>query len=144
MLVYLAAFLLRDGESLLQVAREHDTSMLLGNLIVDEAQRSAVVRPEVITDAFYGDCSDEDVALARTLLQPEALAPFATPITISDARFGRVPRIYIECLRDKAVPPQFQRRMYTDQPCQRVLSIDCDHSPFFSRPDELAAHLLSL
>jgi len=29
-------------------------------------------------------------------------------------------------------------------PCQRIMSMDTDHSPFFSAPDELTAHLLAL
>jgi hypothetical protein len=29
-------------------------------------------------------------------------------------------------------------------PCQEVISMDTDHSPFFSAPDELTGHLLSL
>jgi hypothetical protein len=34
--------------------------------------------------------------------------------------------------------------MHRSQPCDPVLQIDTDHSPFFSRPSELAAHLLIL
>jgi hypothetical protein len=47
------------------------------------------------------DCSDEDVTLAGTLLAPEALAPAVTPIHVTEECFGRVPRVYIECLHDK-------------------------------------------
>jgi hypothetical protein len=31
--------------------------------------------------------------------------------------------------------------MYTALACDSVLTLDTDHSPFLSRPDELAAHL---
>jgi hypothetical protein len=34
--------------------------------------------------------------------------------------------------------------MYTALPCRKVLSLDADHSAFFSRPAELVSHLLSL
>ena len=40
-LVYLAAFLLRNGESLLQVVQEDGTSMVLPNLVMAEDQSSA-------------------------------------------------------------------------------------------------------
>ena len=143
-LVYLAAFLLRDGQAIMQILQEDTISLVRPNLVVSEDQVSATVREEAIREIFYGECSDEDVALARSLLQPEALAPIATPVHVTDANFGRVPRVYVECRRDKALAPAVQQKMYTPLPCQRVMSIEKDHSCFFSAPEELTAHLLSL
>ena len=31
--------------------------------------------------------------------------------------------------------------MYTAQPCKEILSLHTSHSPFFSAPEELVAHL---
>jgi len=59
-------------------------------------------------------------------------------------RAGRVPRIYIQCLRDRVLPIDGQRAMQQAVGCERILTIDTDHSPFLSRPGELADHLLSL
>jgi hypothetical protein len=64
-----------------------------------------------------------------------------TPLRLSDAGFGAIRRVYVELLDDRAVTPQLQRRMYTNVPCEEVRSIDASHSAYFSRPDELAAHL---
>src|SRR6516162_10150914 len=143
-LVYLAAFLLRDGQAIMQILQEDTISLVRPNLVMSEDQVSATVREEATREVFYGECSDEDVALARSLLQPEALAPIATPVHVTDANFGRVPRVYVECRRDKALAPAVQQKMYTPLPCQRVMSIEKDHSCFFSAPEELTAHLLSL
>jgi hypothetical protein len=84
------------------------------------------------------------VALARLCIQPEPTVPLATPVKLTDANFGRVPRVYVECLRDRAGPISLQRKMQAASPCQRVLALDTDHSPFLSRPDELAALLAGL
>jgi pimeloyl-ACP methyl ester carboxylesterase len=143
-LVYLAAFLLRQGESLLQVVQEDGGSMVLPNLVMAENQSSATVRQASLKDVFYGECSEEDIALACLLLAPEAMAPLATPISVSQSNFGRVLRVYIECLRDRAIPPTLQKKMYTALPCQKVISTDTDHSPFFSAPEALVTHLLSV
>ena len=143
-LVYLTAFLLRNGESLLQVAQGDTEALVLSNLIMADDGSHATVRDEAIREAFYGDCSDEDVALAKSLLVPQAVAPFAAPVSTTEERFGLVPRVYIECLSDRAISPSVQRRMYGALPCQKVISMDTDHSPFFSAPRELAAHLMSL
>ena len=143
-LVYLTAFLLRDGESLLQVTARDTETLVLPNLIFADDRSHATVRDEAIKDAFYGDCSDEDVVRAKSLLVPQGAAPLAAPVSTSEERFGRIPRVYIECLRDRAISPSLQKDMYTAVPCRKVISMDTSHSPFFSAPEELVAHLTSL
>ncbi len=142
-LVYLSAFLLRNGEFLMQVAGADTEALILPNLVMANDQSSATVKDEGITEAFYADCSDEDVARAKSLLVPQAAAPFATPVKTSEKNFGRVRRVYISCLQDKAISPSLQEKMFKALPCEKVISMDTSHSPFFSAPGELAAHLLS-
>jgi len=143
-LVYLTAFLAQNGECLFDLAQQAHQSLVPPNMVMSEDKSSSTVRPDAIRDAFYGECSDDDVSLARLCLQPEPTLPLATPLEITPARFGCVPRVYVECLRDKAIVPSLQRQMYTALPCQQVLTLDTDHSPFFSRPDELTALLHGL
>src|SRR6266480_579208 len=79
-LVYLAAFLVQNGESLFQVAQTDSDSLVTPNLMVNEEQGSVTFKEGApLKDMFYGDCSDEDVARATSLLFPQALAPLATP-----------------------------------------------------------------
>jgi pimeloyl-ACP methyl ester carboxylesterase len=143
-LVYLTGNLLRNGESLLQVAQEDKQSLVAPNLIIHEGKGVATIRGNAIENTFYGDCPKEDVARARSLLSPEPLAPLATPVSVTEENFGRIPRVYIELLRDLANSPSAQKRMYTALPCRKVISMNTSHSPFFSAPEELVAHLLSL
>lgn len=143
-LVYLAGYLLRNGESMLEIAQADTESLLLANAIFSADQRSATFRPEAVREIGYGDCSDEDMALVRSLLAPQAIAPLATPLTTSADNFGRVPRVYIECLRDKTIGPATQKRMYTALPCSQVITMDTSHNPYLSDPEALANHLLSL
>ena len=144
-LVYLTAFLLRSGEMLHGSPAATDPESLVGpHMVISEDHRSATIRDESIRDAFYAQCADEHVALARALLRPEPLAPLATPLVLSDDRFGRVTRVFIECTRDRAITLAAQRLMQAALPCERTFSLDTDHSPFFSRPDELCAILSAL
>jgi hypothetical protein len=53
-------------------------------------------------------------------------------------RWGRIPRYYIECARDRAITLKLQREMQKASPCRQAFSIDTDHSPFFSAPEQLA------
>lgn len=140
LLVYLTAFLVASGEPMLQLGNE---SILMPNVIVSEDQSYTTVRADAIKEIFYDDCSDEDVALAKLLLVPQARVSLA-PLKTTEQNFGRIPRVYIECLQDKTIAPSRQKEMYTRLPCQKVISMNTSHSPFFSAPEELVAYLTSL
>jgi pimeloyl-ACP methyl ester carboxylesterase len=143
-LVYLCAFLLRDGESVGGINEHNLGTALTGNWDVDGEGKSLVLNLVGAREAFYGRCAEEDAEQALALLGPDPLAPIMTPVRTTDANFGRVPRVYIECLEDRAVVPALQKQMYTALPCEKVITMDTDHSPFYSAPSELADHLLSL
>jgi pimeloyl-ACP methyl ester carboxylesterase len=143
-LVYLAAFLLRDGESISRTMRADGSSLILPNLIVFEDGISSIVRGEALGETFYGDCTAEEVAEAAGQLRPEPALPNRTPVHVTAERFGRVPRAYIATTLDRAVPPALQQRMYTALPCDPVIAMDTAHSPFISAPASLAFHLAML
>ncbi len=143
-LVYLTALLPANGESMGQVLRRNTASVLASNFVRTADGSASTVREEALTEGFYGDCSAEDIALAKLMLTPQAVAPLKAQLQTSAANFGRIPRVYIECLRDQAHSLPFQRSVYETFPGQQVISLNTSHSPFFSAPDELAAHLAKL
>lgn len=143
-LVYVTAALLGDGKSLRQLLVDDRTSQIIPNLVVAADGHSSWVRDEALREVFYGESPDEDIALARLLVRPEARGPAGTAIHVTKENFGSVPRAYIECARDRAIPLQLQRAMQVDWPCDSVHTLDTDHSPFFSAPRQLAALLLSI
>ena len=63
-LVYLTAFLPQNGQTLLNLARQVDTSLVLPNIQFSEDGTHMSLRREAIKEALYGDCGDEDVAKA--------------------------------------------------------------------------------
>jgi len=143
--VYLTALLPQNGESLLQITQTESEFQVLPNLVVHEEQGYVTFKEGApLAEIFFGDCPDEDVARARSLLVPQAIAPMVTSVRITAGHFGRVPRVYIACLRDRAIPPPTQQRMYTTMLCHTILSMETSHSPFFSAPQQLVGHLTSL
>jgi len=143
-LVYVTAYLLQNGESMMQVYMQDTESSLGSAIIMAEDQTYMTLRDDAVKEVLYGDCSHPDVARAKSLFVPQASAPFATPVISTEENFGRIPRVYIECLRDRAISPSVQKKMYTALPCKKVISMDTSHSPFFSAPEELVTHLTSL
>jgi pimeloyl-ACP methyl ester carboxylesterase len=142
-LVYVCAFLPGNGQSLMQLADNDPDAQVLPNLHVDEEAGVCEVAEDARVACFYAECA-EDAAAAAVRLVPESLAAFATPVSVTEERAGSVRRVYVECLRDGAISIAKQREMHAARPCERVLAIDTDHSPFLSRPEELAAHLLTV
>jgi hypothetical protein len=67
-----------------------------------------------------------------------------TPVHTTAARWGSVPRAYVRTTLDRCLTPALQDHMLRALPCDPVLELAADHSPFLSRPAELADALASL
>lgn len=144
-LVYLSAFLLKDGESLFQASETDKDSALGQYLRPSEDGKTLSVLSEAVRDALCNDCSEGDIAyLSQAGGKPEPVAPMATPVRVTEARWGSVPRVYIQTLKDRTVSPAFQKRMYEASPVEKVLDLNAGHLPFLSQPEDLAQLLLSL
>jgi pimeloyl-ACP methyl ester carboxylesterase len=144
LLVYLCAFILRDGESLytfLDPTAPADSVPPKGS---SWDIPSSPVPGEGSLNNFYNGCPADSIALARARLRPQPTVPRITPISLSDERYGRIPRAYVECTDDQAVSIDLQRRMVARSPCEPVLSLPTGHSPFFAAPGKLADALASL
>jgi len=144
-LVYIAAFLNPDGCSLDDMAARIPRDPLFEAGLIPVAHGAGVrLSADSAIHACYGHCTPQDQRASAARLVTEPLRPFAEPVRISDARFGRVPRHYVECLHDRMIPIAQQRAMQAALPCASVTTLASDHSPFLSAPDELAAALLNI
>lgn len=137
-LLYLCAFLPRNGDSLSTWASQDPATMVNPSTLDVRPDGSTVFKPERVRGAFYMQCSDEDVAFAQSRLVAQSPAPTATQVATTPERWGSIPRYYIECARDRALTMKVQRAMQEVSPCRQTFSIDTDHSPFFSAPEQLA------
>jgi pimeloyl-ACP methyl ester carboxylesterase len=136
-LVYLCAFLPRNGDSLTTWASQDFESKVNPSTLQVGPDGTTIFKRECAREAFYMQCSEEDFSFAQVRLVPQSPAPISTPVETTAERWGRVPRYYIECARDQAITPALQRAMQDASPCRQRFCIDTDHSPFFSKPREL-------
>ncbi len=137
-LVYLCAYLPQDGDSLIAAAGRNAPGTSLVEPVFSEDGTTVSVTEACLRPAFYADCSDQDYAFAKARIKPMGARPTLEPVHLTPERFGRVPRHYIECLQDQAVPIDQQRAMVAASPCQSVHTLDTSHSPFLSAPGGLA------
>jgi pimeloyl-ACP methyl ester carboxylesterase len=142
-LVYLSAYLLSSGQSLLEVATSDPETAAIGQYLLLDGL-TCTIRPDMIRELIYGRCTDEDAAWAAALLVPQPLVGFTTPVQVTAQRFGKIQRFYIQCLQDRTVSPTLQQKMSTTTHCKAIFSLNTDHSPFLSAPDELAIALCQI
>lgn len=145
-LVYVAAFLPWDGVSLtdLTALPEAAGDQVQANLVVAGDPPVATLPAAAARDALFACCDDEQAAWGIAQMGPQAVAPFVEPVHLtgpgSDA-LAALPRAYVACLQDRAIPPAMQRLMLERAGCNPVLELDTDHCPWISRTEELVAAL---
>lgn len=135
-LIYVTALLVPPGKTVHDLAGAQ-TNARAGASFGNSS--AIVLSPEVAMAMFYNRCTPEDAAWAASQLCPEPAQPLATPSSVTWERWGRVPRAFIECADDRVIPLERQHMMQTVAPCDPVIRLDTDHSPFLSAPDDLAA-----
>ena len=143
-LVYLTAFLPKNGESLLSLEDRNPKPAVPPALVISETEPTALLRDDMVVPLFYHDCTESDQQFAMSHLTAQALAPLSTEVVLTEERFGSIPRVYIECTDDRAISIELQRDMHAASGVDSVISIDSSHSPFLSMPQALAEHLATL
>ena len=140
-LVYLAAFLPKDGESASQTAFR-DMPESAARAMRDSAVEGAhEFDPALAVEVFYNKCDPDVARWAVKHLRPQANRPVGAPVRLSAERWGAVPKVYVLCAQDKALPPEYQQWLCDRAPQVRQRVMDSDHSPFLSDPEGLAALL---
>ncbi len=153
-IVYLAASMPLEGRPLVeatggatkadsgggQVARLNST-IPPSALCPTEDGRLEWVDKEAGRAIFYHDCDDATVDWAVSKLTPAPPGILVEPVFLKRFWQADLPRSFIICTDDRAKPFHSSMTM-----CRRLgvlpLPIDASHSPFLSRPAELAALLV--
>jgi len=146
--VYVCGLLLRDGETLNDFIAAHIDlgvrDLVLENLVLSADGEFASFPAALAPAVFYNRCSAADAAWATAQLRLQPTRIYSSPPSLTQAAYGRVPRIYIETSYDHAVATAYQAAMVRRSPCAQVITLPSDHSPFLCMPDQLAAALLAI
>lgn len=102
-------------------------------------------------NAFYGDVATPAFQAVANLLTPdEPIQAFTTPVVVTPQRWGRLPRTFIRCTEDQAIPIIVQDQMIVDAdgftPTNRFQqrTLHTSHSAFAAAPQALTDLLISL
>lgn len=140
-LVYISALLLPPERSFPEYAVDYLSSSIADAMRISDDGISHIVNAASATELFYNRMAANIAQEAIERLRPNPIAITSSPSATTMANWGQIPRAFVECLDDKILPIALQRYMSTSLPCQKILEIDSDHSPFLSKPHELVKHL---
>jgi len=127
-IVYVTAFLLDEGDTLLGLFGGGEPDWFV------PGDEGATVFPDRPEEIFYNDCPPDVAAAAARRLVPHARKVFSDPL--HGTAWREVPTSFVVCERDNAIPAFAQDAMA--QRAGTVHRLDSGHSPFLSRPDEVA------
>ena len=147
---YLAAGLPREGRTWPEAMAlradgtmgDFDVAGMLQYLKVDDDGAMSIESAEGARALFFHDCDDATVQWAFERLCKERGGETSTiPVSVPHFWAADLSRSYIRCEQDRAKP-----RWLSDVVVERLgvvpLTIDSSHSPFLSRPRELAELLV--
>jgi pimeloyl-ACP methyl ester carboxylesterase len=142
-LVFVCAFMPHAGQSLLEMTQlpEGADDQVQANLVVDGDPPVATLPREACRDTLFNRCTDEQVAWGTDRLGTQPVAPFTSPVAVPSGALDGIPRAYVVCSDDHAIPPVLQRRMIAEHEVTEVVELDTDHMPFLSSTDALVAAL---
>jgi pimeloyl-ACP methyl ester carboxylesterase len=152
-ITYLAAALPREGRTYPEAMAMRDDAELDQGFDADVGEMLAYLHfaedgAMTFTDFegawkyFYHDCDEATARWAFDRLGPERFGDTTvTPVSVPAFWAADLPRSFIVCEQDRSMPrwlaDTVTRRLGVEQ-----LSIDSSHSPFLSRPRELAELLV--
>lgn len=150
-IVYLAAALPREGRTYPEAMAmrdsedgefDGDVGEMLAYLDFSDDGAMSFAEFEGAWKYFYHDCDERTARWAYERLDPERFGDTTvTPVSVPRFWEADLPRSYIRCLQDRSKP-----RWLSDVVARRLgveqLTIDSSHSPFLSRPRELAELLI--
>lgn len=140
-LIYLAAAVPEEGRSITDTTSLGDVGLDKHVDLVETAANSQcfIMRDvESTAEYFCHDCSAADQRWAFEHLTPQPLAPQAEPIHLARFWESTVPRSYIACAQDHLFSPEIDRRLMDRLGVESPVVVNTSHSPFLSRPAELA------
>jgi len=141
-LVYIGAFVPQSGQALAEIS---DPESKLGpSLIPSEDRLTIDVKREDLTALFIADGSTQAKQSVLDNYRAEPAIPFTTKVNLTKEHFGSVDKVYIKTLQDIVISPGLQDRMIAAAGIKTIYSVNTSHSPFLSRPHEVAELLFKI
>lgn len=138
-LIYVAAMLLKDGESPLSVMQNDAGGELLPNTLFSEDGSYATISEETVRNVLLNDVDDEAYlnSIVPRFLFKQATEPFMAKAQLTEEKYGSVEKHYIKASIDKVITPAAQEKMLNNWQVNNVFTLESGHFPLTSIPEKL-------
>jgi pimeloyl-ACP methyl ester carboxylesterase len=161
-MVYLTAFMTparKTGNDIIGLCAQNGgrvSSLLVGPIGTIGAARlnpnSTDPAYQALTaDTFYNDVPAEQLPAIFNMLTPDdPAAPSTATTSITQNRWGKIPRTFIRCTLDQAIPLAVQNALiaaadaFTPGNPTQIHTLRSSHSAFLSMPQQLASVLIKI
>ena len=137
-LVFVAAYLPHDGDSLVSMAQQDPDAKIGPHLQINKEQGVAVVEYSGRAELFANDGPAPLKAKLPDLILDEPLVPLVSAVHVTDARFGQVDKVYVRTSLDQVISPAFQAKMVASTPVRSEYTLQTGHLPFLTDVEGLA------
>jgi len=143
-LVYITAFLLENGDSIIEAMQRDPDGEFLPKLSFSDDQTYATADETTWRNIAFHDVREGRIldALPQVIGTKQATEPFMAKVAVSEERFGSVPKTYIRTGLDKMVSPKLQDEMLSNWNVDKVHTLQSGHFPTLSLPETLAELML--
>ena len=144
-LVYVSAYLPKNGDDMLALANQDNASKVGRNFIVNETNTSATLKREAIVPAVCADCPEFMKEALVKYHKPEPTSPMMEQVVLTEKRFAAVPKYYIHTTEDFAVSYELQKKMVENNgTIVKTFTMETSHLPFVVQPQQFLEILTSL
>jgi len=139
-LIYVAAMLLKNGDTPLNVMQNDPEGYLLPNTIFSEDGSYATLNEKTVRDILLNDVKDESylTSIVPKFLFKQATEPFMAEAQLTKENFGRLKKYYIKASIDKVISPKAQEKMLSNWKMEKVYTLESGHFPLISISEKLA------
>lgn len=144
-LVYLCALPAIPGVSFVEQLRTEkmlNMEYVAGMSETDAQGRRAWADKELARQFMYADCDSDVAGSAIARLRPQAQSPYSVACPLDD--YPSVPTTSIVCSEDRLVNPEWSREFAKARLGAELVELPGSHSPFMSRPADLAEVLAAM
>jgi pimeloyl-ACP methyl ester carboxylesterase len=144
-LVYVSAYLPKNGEDLLSLSKLDTQSKAGGALEFTADYSAASIKKDVIVPAVCADCPDFMKEALVKYHKAEPTKPLGEKVVLTQAKFGKVPKYYIHSSNDAAVGYELQKMMVKNNgTVKQTFVMNTSHLPFVVQPQEFVRILTSI
>ncbi|OMH25565.1 alpha/beta fold hydrolase [Motiliproteus sp. MSK22-1] len=137
-IVYLCAFMLPDGYSFMDATAGVKNSEVLNNLVFSEDKTSVSIADEALHSAVAHEVPVELFNQVKPNLVAEPTAPLSAKLQLTAGNYGSIPRYFVQCENDNALPVEQQQFMIEQSPVEWSYKLESSHMPVFTMPERVA------